>query len=60
VSHAVSPWTNYLNQSVTLSTSWQQFTLTFTAPTSDSRAEVIFNLGNATGTVWIDNIDLSS
>jgi hypothetical protein len=60
VSHAASPWTTYFNQSVSINTQWQQFTLTFTAPASDSNAVVIFNLGNASGTVWIDNVALSS
>jgi len=60
VSHAASPWTTYFNQSASINTQWQQFTLTFTAPASDSNAVVIFNLGNASGTVWIDNVALSS
>jgi carbohydrate binding protein with CBM4/9 domain/parallel beta helix pectate lyase-like protein len=60
VLHAISPWTNYFSRSTNLTTSWQQFTFTFVAPASDSDAAVLFNLGAATGIVWIDNVELSS
>jgi hypothetical protein len=58
IRHGASPWTPYFSQSVTLTTSWQQYTLAFTAPQTDANGLLDFNLANATGYVWIDNVSL--
>lgn len=58
VRHGAFPWTLYFSQSVTLTTSWQQYTLAFTAPQTDANGLLDFNLANATGYVWIDNVSL--
>ncbi len=56
--HGASPWTSYFSQSVSLTTSWQQYTLTFTAPKTDTNSMLVFNMANAAGYVWIDNVSL--
>ena len=58
VSHGASPWTSYFSQSVSLTTSWQKFTFSFTSPQTDSNTMFLFNLANATGYVWIDAVSL--
>jgi hypothetical protein len=58
VDHGASPWSSYFSRSVNITQSWQQYTLTFTAPQTDSNGMLIFNLANATGYVWIDNVSL--
>ena len=58
VAHGASPWSSYFSRSVNITESWQQYTLTFTAPQTDSNGMLIFNLANATGYVWIDNVSL--
>ncbi len=58
VLHGASPWNSYFSQSVYLTTSWQKYTLSFTAPQTDSNAMLIFNLANATGYAWFDAVSL--
>jgi hypothetical protein len=53
-----SPWNMYLNQSASLTTSWQSFTYTFTASASDS-VFFGFNLAGSTPTVWFDNASVT-
>jgi hypothetical protein len=54
-----SPYTVYFDQSVTLGTSWQEFTYTVTPNASDT-VFVGFNLGASTSTVWIDGVSFTS
>jgi hypothetical protein len=58
VLQGASPWTSYFSQSISLTTSWQKFTFSFTSPQTDSNAMLLFNLANATGYVWIDAVSL--
>ncbi len=52
-------WDNYgLWQSVNLDTQWREYTLTFTASASANDARLQFLLGESTGSVWLDNIQL--
>jgi hypothetical protein len=53
------PWTTwlYFDESA-LTTNWQQFTLTGIAGGTDNAAQLIFGLGQQTGTVWIKDITL--
>ena len=53
-----SPYTNYFNQSFTLTTSLQQFSFDFTASTSISNVTFLINLAKATGTIYIDNVQV--
>ncbi len=55
-----SPYPVYSENSSNITTSWQQYSYTFTAPVSNSDVFVGFNLASATGTVWIDNVSYST
>jgi hypothetical protein len=56
--HGAFPPTSYFSQYVTLTTAWQQYTLRFTAPQTDTHGTLLFNMAHATGVVWIDNVSL--
>lgn len=66
VGQSASPYTNYLlgangDWSVSLTSSVQPFSKTFTMSSSDASARIDLNLGGAgTGTVTIDDVKLSS
>lgn len=66
VGQAGSPYTNYLlgasgDWSVSVGTTSQTFSKTFTATSADASARIDVNLGGAgTGSVTIDNVKLSS
>jgi len=51
------PWTN-VNEDVTLTTDIQTFELEFTSNFASSTSRVIFDMGQATGAVNIDNVSL--
>ncbi|MCI0560702.1 MAG: carbohydrate binding domain-containing protein, partial [Nitrososphaera sp.] len=54
-------WTNLgLWQTVNLTTSWQQFTFTFTPPAGYPNGVIHFYLGEAMPTVWIDGVELTT
>jgi acid phosphatase len=53
------PWTVYAGTSVSLSTGWASYSLTFTPSASDPSAFFALNLADATGSVWIDNVVIS-
>ncbi|HEX9013640.1 MAG TPA: carbohydrate binding domain-containing protein, partial [Anaerolineaceae bacterium] len=55
-----SPYTEYTHQSPGLTTSWQKFSYTFTSPVTASGAMLNFNLANAAGTVWLDEVSLTA
>ncbi len=48
------PYNSYFSQDIDITTSWQQYTITFTAPVNDSRSLFTFNIGLQTGSVWFD------
>jgi hypothetical protein len=53
------PWQQWLEfGQVQLGTSWQQYTLSVPATGSDTTAFLAFGLGAATGTVWLDDVQL--
>lgn len=52
-----TPWTVYYSQTVNLTTSGQSYVLPFYSNTSDT-VQLTFNLGNDTGRVWIDDVQL--
>lgn len=53
------PWTGYFGSVVALSSSSQQYTYNFTmSDATDSNARVAFNLGAASGDVFIDDVVL--
>jgi endo-1,3-1,4-beta-glycanase ExoK len=53
-----SPWAKYMTQNVTLTTAWTTYTYSFTSPLSVADTELNFNVAQATGTIWIDNISM--
>jgi hypothetical protein len=57
---SVSPWTQYIPlQTFNMTTTPQTYTVTVTPHTTDPKAWIMFNFGQATGQVWIDNIVLT-
>lgn len=53
------PWTWYGGTSINLTTDWQEFTFSFTAPESnDSLTRISFNLGGQPGTYWFDKVSM--
>jgi hypothetical protein len=60
VSQAHDPWANLgFSSSISLTTSWQQFTDTITVSAADTNGRVIFsNMGLQTGSVWISGVSL--
>jgi hypothetical protein len=57
--HNAAPYTLYFQQTRTTTTSWQRHTITFTPSTSDSNALFNFNLGAASGQIWLDDVSLT-
>jgi hypothetical protein len=54
------PWTTWISfADVSLSTEWQQFTLSGISGGTDEAAQLIFGLGQQTGTVWIKDVTLT-
>jgi hypothetical protein len=53
----VSPFTLYVDQGANLTTSWQSYSYTYTASTTGA-VFLGFNVGNYTGTVWIDKVSM--
>jgi hypothetical protein len=54
VQQTVSPYAGRAKQWYTLTGSWQQYNLTFTAPSTEGSIGVVFNLATASGTIWLD------
>jgi hypothetical protein len=53
-------WRNYgLTRQVQLTNQWQSYTVTFEANETANDARIQFFLGAATGTVWIDDVQLT-
>lgn len=50
------PWTEYFVQDFSIGTDWQHYTYTFVVPTSVADAEFNFNLGQARGYIWLDDV----
>lgn len=55
-----SPYTVYFSRTFYVSTSWQQFTFDLTPTTTDSNTLLDFNFANQTGSIWLDNVTLTS
>lgn len=45
-----------LNQSLKISTSWAQYTVSFTSQTSASDARLQFRFGQSVGNIWLDDV----
>jgi Carbohydrate binding domain/Thrombospondin type 3 repeat len=54
----VAPYPTMVAHDEQLTTQWQQFALTYTATTDVADAFVGFNLAQATGDVWIDDVTI--
>jgi len=57
--HVASPYTVRFRRTVTLTTSWQRYVLSYTAPMSDPNVQLAFNLAQATGQVWLDGASVT-
>lgn len=55
-----APWESYLGfgDELNLTTEWQQYELSATASGSDALAGFSFGLGQAVGSVWLDDVQL--
>jgi beta-glucanase (GH16 family) len=51
-----SPYPEYTKQTANLTTSWARYSYSFTASTNTSAAMLNFNLADASGNVWIDDV----
>jgi len=58
VQKATSPYTEQSRQIVNLGTGWQRYSYRFTASANENNAHLAFNLAQATGTVWLDDISI--
>ena len=56
VQHMADPWTIHGDASFSVSTAPMTQVLNFTAVEADDVAAFVINLGDATGTVYIDNV----
>lgn len=56
----LSPYVIYCEQPVVLSTTWQLYEFSCTPAESDRAAMLTFNLAQASGAVWLDNVRLTS
>lgn len=56
VQQSVTPYTEYMRRSASLTTTWQQYTYTFVAPQTQTNVFVGLQFANATGTVNIDDV----
>ena len=56
----LSPYTTYSSQSFTLTSTWTRFSYSFTASATQSNTSMHFNLGAATGSVWVDNVSVTA
>jgi len=48
-----------LNANVTLSTNWQQYSVSFVAPVSASDCKLGFFFGNSVGNYWLDGVQMT-
>lgn len=54
------PWTYYAGTQLALTTDWQEYVFTFSAPeNNEGQMRLTFNFLNETGTVWMDNVSLA-
>lgn len=56
----ISPWTSYYSNTINVTNTFTQYTLTFTAPVSISNSLLTFNFGMSTGEIWISQVSLTS
>jgi hypothetical protein len=55
---STSPYTTYYSAPASLTPGWQRYSFTYTPGASDADALFLFNLGAATGPVWLDTVAL--
>jgi beta-glucanase (GH16 family) len=53
-----SPYTEYAKKTANLTGAWTRYAFTFTAPSNATTAMLNFNLADARGSVWIDEVKL--
>jgi endo-1,3-1,4-beta-glycanase ExoK len=58
IQRGAGPWTKYLVQKFSLTTMWTKYSYSFTPTVDVTSAEFNFNLAQATGSVWIDNVSV--
>ncbi|TMF12544.1 MAG: hypothetical protein E6I38_03225, partial [Chloroflexi bacterium] len=55
-----SPYAVYAENRFSLTTAWQTFSFTYPAGVSDPDVSLHFNVGGATGNVWIDAVSVAA
>lgn len=53
-----SPYTTYVQQTFSITPTWTLYGTTFTQSATDNNTIFDFNVANATGNVWIDNVSM--
>ena len=52
-------WRNYgLKERITIGTDWREYSVSFTANETTTESRIQFEVGETTGSVWIDNVRL--
>ena len=54
-----APYPVYFDKTFSITTTWQQYSFSFTPTTTDAKALFNFNLGQTAGSVWIDDVALT-
>jgi streptogramin lyase len=60
VNQSNSPWSKLFARTVTLSTDWHEYSMTFTIPASQANAMMSFNFAQSVGQVWVDDVSLNA
>lgn len=57
---AHSPWTVYFQESPNLTPLWHHYVYTFIASHTDANTQLVFNLAQQTGDIWINNVSMKN
>lgn len=61
IQKAVTPFTIYAQPNVVISTTWAQYSFTFTTGgVTESNAQIAFNLAGSIATVWLDLVSITA
>jgi glucose/arabinose dehydrogenase len=59
IHQTASPYTNYAQQSFTITPTWQKYSFTYNSTVNQTNAMVLFNLAQTAGQVWIDDVSVA-
>ena len=57
---AIDPFAIYFDRTAHLTATWQKYSFTLKPSGSDPKANLVFNLANAPGQIWNDNVTLAA